>query len=56
MNSVGVVLLCAHVMSFQLLYELLFSPVQLVLVVIIRVSVSGGPRPGEHHRCAARWS
>jgi len=36
----GVILRCAYVNSFQL-YELLFSPVQSVLVGIIRVSVSG---------------
>ena len=34
-------------MSFQLLYELLFSPVQLVLFGGIRVSVGGGLWPGE---------
>jgi len=39
-------------MSFQLL----FSPVQSVLVGILSVTVSGGPRPGEHHRRVARWS
>jgi len=33
-------------MSFQLLYELLFSPVQSVLVVILQVSVSGWLWPG----------
>ena len=32
-------------MSFQLLFELLFSPVQSVLVGGIRVLVGGGPRP-----------
>ena len=50
--SVGVILLWVYVMPFQLLYQLLCSPVQSVLVGIIRVSVSGGLRPGKHHRHA----
>jgi len=40
-HSVGVILLCVYKSCLGLLYELLFSPVQSVLVGIIRVSVSG---------------
>ena len=47
MNSVGAILLCAYKSClFSCCTEFLFSPVQSVLVGGIRVSVSGGPRPG----------
>ena len=46
-RSVGVILLCAYKSClFSCCTELLFSPAQSVLVGIIRVSVSSGPRPG----------
>ena len=56
MSSVGVILLCVYKSCLFSCCMLLFSPVQSVLVGVIRVSVSGGLRPGELHRRAARWS
>ena len=46
---------CIQVYVISVVVEL-FSPVQLVLVGIIRVSVSSGLWPGKHHRRAARRS